>query len=163
MQQHCPYSWLSVSCRSLNYPTSRLFKKWNKHILCFFDFSLVLFSHLILPINKHEALLLPHSYMQSLLFYCDIFLTTRFKINIHNHQNSSNVQQHRSYWLLKKTQKHWLVMKDTAFSVHRLEPESIFIHVDWFLSCSDTYLLLCEFLISFLFPFSQSKKDVHNK
>lgn len=103
MQQHCPYSWLSVSCRSLNYPTSRLFKKWNKHILCFFDFSLVLFSHLILPINKHEALLLPHSYMQSLLFYCDIFLTTRFKINIHNHQNSSNVQQYRSYWLLKKT------------------------------------------------------------
>lgn len=83
-----------MSCRNLKSSTSVLFRKWNKHIPCFFDFSLAFMSHLIFLINKHEAALLPHSYMQSSFFYCDIFLTSRLWINIHNRQYPSEHQKH---------------------------------------------------------------------
>lgn len=71
--------------------------------------------HLIFLINKHEAHLLPHSYMRSSFFYCDIFLTTKLWINIHNHQYPSELQKHIftdcesgwfSSWCLAVTHTH---------------------------------------------------------
>lgn len=111
-------SWLSMSCRNLKSPASVLFKKWNKDIPCFFDFSLALISHLIFLINKHEAALLPHSYMQLSFFYCYIFLTSRLWINIHNRQYPSELQKH----LFTHCESGWfssqcLAMKHTALNV----------------------------------------------
>lgn len=136
-----------MSCRNLKSPTCILFKKRNKHIPCSFDSSQALISHLIFLINKHEALLLLHSYMQSTLFlYCDIFLTTRPWINIHNHQYPSELKKH----LPTDCERGWFSRRSLAMKhgTH-LEPESIFIYVDWSHSCLDTCLLLCEFLKSF--------------
>lgn len=106
-----------MSCRNLKSPTCILSKKWNKHIPCFFDFSLALISHLILLINKHEAPLLPHTYMQSSFFYCDIFLTTRLWINIHNHQYPSKLQRHLFTYCERDLFSSWcLAVKRTALN-----------------------------------------------
>ncbi len=154
-----------MSCRSLNSPTRILSKKRNKHIPCSFDFALALISHLIFLINKHEAHLLPHSYMQSSFFYCDIVLTTKLWINIHNHQYPSELQKHIS----TDCESGWFSSRRSAMThtwrpvLLLLEPESIFIYVDWSHSCLDPRLLLCGFLISLLFAFSYSKIDVQDK